>query len=147
MPFALTPRIAAELVFHEAIVREAYQDVVGVWTWSVGVDEVFAGFALTEAQIGAALSFHYNTGGLRRASWAKQWKAGDVAKARKSFLTWNKPPQIVGRRKAECALFFDGIWANDGTATEFPVDRTTHRPRYRHGQTVAIGPILEELFG
>ena len=34
---ALTVRGAAEVVSHEAIVREAYKDSVGVWTWSVGL--------------------------------------------------------------------------------------------------------------
>jgi lysozyme len=34
---SLTPRVALELIGHEAIVREAYKDSVGVWTWSVGV--------------------------------------------------------------------------------------------------------------
>lgn len=33
----ITPRVAAELAAHEAIVREAYKDSVGVWTWSIGV--------------------------------------------------------------------------------------------------------------
>lgn len=33
----LTARGAAELVAHEAIVREAYRDSVGVWTWSIGL--------------------------------------------------------------------------------------------------------------
>ena len=35
----LTARVALELLSHEAIVREAYQDSVGVWTWGVGVTE------------------------------------------------------------------------------------------------------------
>lgn len=35
----LTPRIAAELIAHEGIVREAYRDSVGVWTWSVGLTD------------------------------------------------------------------------------------------------------------
>ena len=34
---ALSPRGAAEIVGHEAIVQEAYKDSVGVWTWSVGI--------------------------------------------------------------------------------------------------------------
>lgn len=34
---SLTPRVALELIGHEAIVQEAYKDSVGVWTWSVGV--------------------------------------------------------------------------------------------------------------
>ena len=33
----LTARIAKELIEHEAIVREAYKDSKGIWTWSVGV--------------------------------------------------------------------------------------------------------------
>ncbi len=35
----LTARIAAELIAHEGIVREAYRDSVGVWTWSVGITD------------------------------------------------------------------------------------------------------------
>lgn len=33
----ITPRMAAELAGHEALVRELYKDSVGVWTWSIGV--------------------------------------------------------------------------------------------------------------
>jgi lysozyme len=36
---SLTPRVALEIVGHEAIVQEAYKDSVGVWTWSVGVTD------------------------------------------------------------------------------------------------------------
>lgn len=34
---SLTPRVALELIGHEAIVPEAYKDSVGVWTWGIGV--------------------------------------------------------------------------------------------------------------
>jgi lysozyme len=34
---ALTARVALEIIGHEAIVREAYKDSVGVWTWAIGV--------------------------------------------------------------------------------------------------------------
>lgn len=33
----LTERVALELIGHEAIVREAYKDSEGVWTWGIGV--------------------------------------------------------------------------------------------------------------
>lgn len=36
---ALTARIAAELIAHEGIVREAYRDSVGIWTWGVGLTD------------------------------------------------------------------------------------------------------------
>jgi len=35
----LTPRIVGELLFHEGLVREAYRDSAGVWTWSVGITD------------------------------------------------------------------------------------------------------------
>lgn len=34
---SLTPKVALELIGHEAIVQEAYKDSVGVWTWGIGV--------------------------------------------------------------------------------------------------------------
>lgn len=33
----ITARVAAEIIGHEAIVRECYKDSEGVWTWGVGV--------------------------------------------------------------------------------------------------------------
>lgn len=33
----ITVRTAAELAVHEALVREAYKDSVGVWSWSIGI--------------------------------------------------------------------------------------------------------------
>lgn len=33
----ITPRVALELIEHEAIVLEAYRDSKGVWTWGIGV--------------------------------------------------------------------------------------------------------------
>ena len=39
--------------------------------------------------------------------------------ARKAFMSWSKPQDIIPRRKAERDLFFDGKWSNDGKATEY----------------------------
>lgn len=35
----ITPRVAMEVAHHEGIVRQAYRDSVGVWTWSVGLTD------------------------------------------------------------------------------------------------------------
>ena len=35
----VTPKIALEILSHEAIVLEAYKDSVDVWTWGVGVTQ------------------------------------------------------------------------------------------------------------
>jgi len=75
----------------------------------------------TEAELGAALSFHWNTGAIARASWIKKFVAGDVAGARKSVLDWARPKELLVRRKKEHALFFDGKWSNDGTALIYDV--------------------------
>ena len=111
------------------------------------VQEAFAGHTLTEAQLGGALSFHYNTGGIDRATWVKEWKDGDVAAAREAIMNWRRPAEIIPRRSKEQALFFDGVWSGDGTAVQYPVRKPSYRPDFGAGQVVdVIGP-LEGLFG
>ena len=170
----ITTRVALEIATHEAIIRQAYKDSVGVWTWSVGltsatghdveryidnpqpirkclevwlwamenyaddVREVFAGHDLTEAQFAAALSFHWNTGAIKRASWVKHWKAGKVAKARSAFMSWRKPAAIIPRREAERDLFFDGVWSNNGSMTEYTRLTSRHKPDWGSGKRIDV---------
>lgn len=171
----LTVKVAQEIVEHEGIVREAYLDSVGVWTWGIGVTDKsghfvarykdkpatiercieiyvwllrkvympdvlaeFEGFDLTEAQFAAALSFHWNTGGIRQASWCDAWKAGDIEDARERFLAWKKPAAIIPRRKAEAALFFDGVWSQDGKASVIPVRKPSYAPNFAKAVQVDI---------
>lgn len=184
MTYRITPRIAAELISHEGIVREAYKDSVGVWTWGIGVTdasghkvdryidneqtlarvfeifewllrekymppvvEAFKGRPLSEEQLGAALSFHYNTGGIKRASWVQSWLAKKYTISHRQFMNWKRPPEIIPRRQGERDLFFDSVWSNDGTTTEYPVSKPSYRPNFRAGRRVHIMPILEDLFG
>lgn len=76
--------------------------------------EAFDGFTLSEHQLAAALSFHYNTGAIKRATWVHDYRSGRVNRAKQSFMNWRKPPEIYKRRKAERDLFFDGKWTSDG---------------------------------
>ena len=185
MSWKITPQIAAELISHEGVVREAYRDSVNVWTWSIGittssghrvypryvdnpqtlkrcfevfewvvrknylpaVKSAFSGHSLSEAELGAALSFHYNTGGINRASWVKLWKAGDTAGAKKAIMNWKKPPEIIPRRKKERNLFFGGVWSNNGFGTEYPVRKPSYRPDWVNAKSIKISDILEDLFG
>ncbi|MBN1782032.1 lysozyme [bacterium] len=184
MSHKITAKVAQEIIFHEAIVREAYKDSVGVWTWGIGitnasghkvypryidnpqtikrcleifewvlrkkyvpaVDEAFRHFDLTEEQFAAALSFHYNTGGIKRATWVKQWKNGETENAYQSMLNWNKPPAIIPRRKKEQALFFHGTWSNNGMAMEYDVRKPGYSPDWASAKTVEISSVLSELF-
>ncbi|MGB1390598.1 MAG: lysozyme [Paracoccaceae bacterium] len=177
----ITPRVALEVAHHEAVIRQAYKDSVGVWTWSVGLTRAtghdvtryignpatlekcleifvwalnnyaeavraeFKGHNLTEAQFAAALSFHWNTGSIRSASWVDAWKAGNVADAKRRFMLYNKPAAIIPRRKAECALFFDGKWSGGRTMPEYTRVTANYSPVWSSRVNVEVMDILERL--
>ncbi len=176
----VTARIACEIGYHEAVIREAYRDSVGTWTWSVGltnatghnveryidnpqtmehclniyvwalnnyadaVRQTFDDFPMTEEQFGGALSFHWNTGSIRKASWVDAMKSGDMKDAEARFMLWNRPPEIVQRRKKEADLLFRGIWANDGKMTEYDI-HSNHNPNWASGRRFDALPILEAI--
>lgn len=77
---------------------------------------------LTQEQFDAAVSFHFNTGAIHKATWVKKFNAGDIAGAKKSFMDWRKPPEIIPRRKKEFDLFFSGIYSGEGMATVYPAN-------------------------
>lgn len=83
------------------------------------VKQAFGKTKLTKAQFAAAVSFHWNTGAIGRASWVKHFKAGRIADARKAIMNWTSPASLTERRKKERALFFDGVWSNNGTMPEY----------------------------
>ena len=177
----ITPKVAAEICYHEGLVRQAYKDSVGIWTWSVGLTNAtghrvdryigkeqplnhcmgiflwalenyaeavraeFAGFDLTEAQFAGALSFHWNTGAIRSASWPDMWKRGDMGAAKSSFLSWRKPIEILPRRTAEAALFFDGKWSGDGTMTEYARVTSSGSPDWSSATRIEVAHALAEL--
>ena len=162
----LSPRIALEIVSHEGIVREAYRDSTGVWTWSVGITNAsghtvyprykdqpqplehclgvfkwlletrylpsvtaaFGAHEPSEAQLAAALSFHWNTGAIGRASWLQMFFEGNVAGARAAIMDWSHPASLAARRAREQALFFDGNWSNDGKALVYGLSKPSYRP-------------------
>jgi len=95
--------------------------VLEVYEWLVRkkyLPEVRAAFGrikLNEHQLAAALSFHWNTGGIARASWVRSFRDGKIEQSKREFMQWRKPPEIIKRREAERDLFFDGKWTNRGT--------------------------------
>lgn len=184
----ITYRVALENASHEAIVRQAYKDSVGVWTWSVGltnatghtvtrykdkpqtmehclriyvwalnnyadaVRAAFKGIQITEAQFAAALSFHWNTGAINKASWVGMFKRGDMVAAEKSFKSWNKAGgrEIAGltsRRAKEADLLFRGKWSNNGTITEYTRVRADYTPDWSSAKRVNIEADLRKALG
>lgn len=111
--------------------------------YAPAVREVFASRDITKAQFAAALSFHWNTGSIKKAAWPKLWLAGDPS-ARSRFLSsWSKPAAIIPRRKAEQALFFDGHWSNDGTVTEWTRVTSAMHPDWSSGKKINIRADVE----
>lgn len=108
------------------------------------VRTAFAGHNLTETQIAGALTFHWNTGAIGRASWVKAFRDGDMVKARQGYLAWNKPAEIIPRRKRDAELFFDGKWPDLRT----PIWRVA-KPSYRPvaGKPIDILPMLQQIMG
>ena len=96
----------------------------------------FRGYPLTENQLAAALSFHYNTGAINRAMWVKSFIAGKGAQARREFMNWRSPPEIIPRREKERDLFFDNVWSNkDGKITVYT---DVNKPSYTPNRSSAI---------
>jgi lysozyme len=107
--------------------------------------QAFTGRQLTEAQLGAALSFHYNTGAIKTASWVRSFMAGRPTEARQQIMNWTKPASLTERRTKERDLFFDGKWTADGKATVYPVRKPSYSPDWRHPQRVDIRADVEAL--
>jgi GH24 family phage-related lysozyme (muramidase) len=111
--------------------KSTIQRAVEVFEWLLRdkylpqVRAAFRGRELTEAQLAAALSFHWNTGAIGRADWVQSFLLGRREKAWIEFMHWSRPREIIARRKAERDLFFDGRWSGDGVVIIY--DRVNRR--------------------
>lgn len=65
---------------------------------------------VAQHEFDAAVSFHFNTGAIHRATWVKTLNAGDHRMAAAQIMAWSKPPEIIQRRAAEQRLFRDGVY-------------------------------------
>jgi lysozyme len=123
---------------------------IGVYLWLLRekyLPPVLAAFGKhdpSEAELGAALSFHWNTGAIARASWIGRFVKGDVDGARKSMLDWARPRELLARRRKEQALFFDGQWSEDGMALVYGVTKPSYKPV--RGKRVEVRALVEGLF-
>ncbi len=132
---------------------QSIERVLEVFLWLLrekyipSVVKAFEGFVLTEAQFAAAVSFHYNTGAIGRASWVTKAKAGDMAGAARAFMEWKRPPEIIERRGKERDLFFKGIWSGDGRVTIYDVRKPSYAPSWKSARRVDVSADLDRLMG
>lgn len=132
---------------------QTVEHTLRIFAWLVeqkyapAVRAAFKGRDLTEAQFAAALSFHYNTGAIRRAGWVKKWLAGDIKGAKLAIMEWRNPPEIIPRRAKERDLFFDGKWTSDGKVTIYGVRKPSYTPHWGSAQRVDITHDLARAIG
>lgn len=110
------------------------------------VQRAFDGLRLKEHEIASALAFHWNTGAIGKASWVKAYRDGNLAAARAGYLAWNKPAEIIARRKRDATLFFDAEWP-DLRVPVYPVRKPSYTPNIRQAQLVDIVPIAQQIMG
>lgn len=70
-----------------------------------------------------SLCFNIGTGGFAKSSVVKRLNAGDTAGAADAFLLWNKPKEIIGRRRTERKQFLEA-----GAKIEKPKPEPTIEP-------------------
>lgn len=97
---------------------------------------------LSQPEFDALVSFHFNTGAIKRATLTKKLNAGDRVGAAAAFMSYKKPASIIERRKREQHLFATGEYANTGmTATVYPASDDGH-VEWRHGKKMRIADIV-----
>lgn len=130
---------------------QTLQHCMNIYAWALTnyaeqVREVFKDRPLTQAQFAAAVSFHWNTGAIKRASWVKYWLRGDVDRAREAFMNWVTPSSIAARRGKERDLFFEGKWTNNGTMLEYTRVTSRMTPDWSSGKRINVEDELRLAF-
>lgn len=78
-------------------------------TFEAGVNKALK-VSVTQQEFDAlvSLAFNIGVGGFSRSSVVKRLNAGDRPGAAAAFLMWNKPKEIMGRRRSEYQQFLAG---------------------------------------
>ena len=102
---------------------QTVQHCMNIYAWALAnyagqVRDAFKARPLTKAQFAAAVSFHWNTGGIGRAAWVRYWLRGEDEKARKA--------QASERLPGRARVFVSGTKRkrNDGGDGESAAKRT-----------------------
>lgn len=95
---------------------------------------------LKQHEFDALVSFHFNTGAIKKASFVKKLNAGDRAGAIKGIMDWRKPKEIIPRRTAERDLFKTGKYPAP-LANVYPADKSG-KVLWSQGKRVNVRELL-----
>jgi GH24 family phage-related lysozyme (muramidase) len=123
-----------------------------VYIWLVeqnylpAVRTAFKGRELSEAQLHAALSFHYNTGAIGVTSWVPMFLNGDLAGSENFLRThYLNGGDLQDRRNKEADLFFHGKWSGNGKVTTYQVSKPSYAPNWGSAKAVDVTAELGAL--
>lgn len=100
---------------------------------------------IPQYQFDALVSWCYNVGigWPHKATVIKYINKGVSGRALyDALMMFNRPHEIIGRRRKEANLLKNGVYAGDGKTNLFPVDRKTHLPHYTQGKMIDVLPYL-----
>ena len=97
---------------------------------------------LKQHEFDAAVSFDFNTGAIDRATWVETFNAGNRALAIEQIMNWQKPPQIIARRKKEQQLFAHGHYNASGNAMLYPASKLGS-VLWNEGKKVSLAGLLK----
>lgn len=92
----------------------------------------------------ALVSFDFNTGGIHRAKITERLNAGDRPGATAAFDNWHRPPEIIGRRDREKALFATAAYSSRGFANVYPAD-DRGRIQWGRGRRIDVTPAITAM--
>lgn len=98
---------------------------------------------LSQTQFDAAVSFAFNTGAIRKATWVKTFNRGDTVTAILEIMNWSNPKEIIPRRKKEQVLFSSGLYSGGGLASTYPAD-SKGRILWGQGTIVELKDIIDQ---
>lgn len=111
-------RAEADALLAKALIRYEDEVVVAMTKTTDGIQRP------VQHALDAGVSFHFNTGGIGRATWVKLWKAlAHRTEIRQSFTSWSKAggkvlPALKARREREFLMLMDGTYRTPAPVPE-----------------------------
>lgn len=102
------PAVTPDLVITDAQCDEIFARDLGKYEAAVN-GAITRPVSQTSFDALVSLCFNIGPGGFAKSTVVKRINAGDLRGAAEAILMWNKPPEIMGRRRSEYQQFLSGL--------------------------------------
>lgn len=122
---------------------------VSIWlmknSYLKDVLKAFGTHQLTEAQLAAILSWHWNTGRILNTDLVGLIKTGKLKEAEKFWRTkYTNGGVLQSRRDSEANLFFKGVWPSSLLVPIYPVNKPSYTPAWGKAKLVDLTKEITE---